>query len=389
MSSKAIAIIMSLVCVALLSAASAVSAAESVTREFPASSGGTLTLNLDTGGTVEITGDGGSSISVTYDLTCTPKCEIEFDESSAGLEITTDFISRGNTQNSSIDITVHVPSYYDVEIDSMGGGLSINGVEGRFSGQTMGGDLELLDVRGEAKLETMGGSIRLIDAEMDGSLKTMGGSVLFENVVGNIKGSSMGGNVRYKNVRRLDGQLGSPPRIDKGFDEVNMDSVQISTMGGTIDIEDASEGADLHTMGGDIRISEADVFVRAMTMGGDIEIDSIDGWVKATTMGGNIDVTVDGNGGDVNLTSMSGDIVLNVPSGFGMDLELEIAYTRNSSQKFQINAPGKLAQTISPDWDHSQGSPRKFIRSSGAVNGGGNSVKVSTVNGTITIVDGR
>ena len=99
------------------------------------------------------------------------------------------------------------------------------------TGETMGGDIDLRDVRGEARLETMGGSISLIDAEMEGSIKTMGGSVLFENVVGNIKGSSMGGNVRYKNVRRLDGQLGSPPRTGMDFDEIDMDSVQISTMG--------------------------------------------------------------------------------------------------------------------------------------------------------------
>jgi DUF4097 and DUF4098 domain-containing protein YvlB len=384
--SKAIVIIISLACVVALSTAIA---QEEITREFPASSGGRLSLDLETGGTVEITGTGGSSITVTYSLSCTPRCDIEFDESSSGLEISTSFVESRGKHNSSIDLRIQVPSYFDVEIDSMGGGLSIDGVDGTFTGETMGGDIDLRDVRGEARLETMGGSIRLIDAEMEGSITTMGGSVLFENVVGNIKGSSMGGNVRYKNVRRLDGQLGSPPRIGTNFDEIDMDSVQISTMGGEIEIDEAPEGADLHTMGGDIRVTEADRFVRAITMGGDIEIDSIDGWVDATTMGGNINVIVIGDGGDVNLESMSGDVVLSVPSGFGMDLALEIAFTQKSRQDFRIDAPGKVAQSVSPDWDRSQGSARKYIRSSGAVNGGGNTVKVSTVNGNITIVEGR
>ena len=41
-------------------------------REFPASSGGTLKLDLRAGGTVRITGDGGSSVSVKYSMHCTP-----------------------------------------------------------------------------------------------------------------------------------------------------------------------------------------------------------------------------------------------------------------------------------------------------------------------------
>jgi hypothetical protein len=86
---------------------------------------------------------------------------------------------------------------------------------------------------------------------------------------------------------------------------------------------------------------------------------------------------------------MSGDIDLVVPSGFGMDLDLEIAFTRNSSQDFEIDAPGNLPSTVSPDWDHGHGTPRKYIRSSGSVNGGGNSVKIETVNGNITIRERR
>ena len=120
-------------------------------------------------------------------------------------------------------------------------------------------------------------------------------------------------------------------------------------------------------------------------MGGDIEIDSIDGWVKATTMAGDVEVTMTGSGGDATLTSMTGDITLYVPSDFGMDLDLEIAYTRNSRQEYRLDAPGGLTPTVSPDWDHDQGTARKYIRSSGSVNGGGNTVKIKTVNGNITV----
>ena len=56
--------------------------------------------------------------------------------------------------------------------------------------------------------------------------------------------------------------------------------------------------------------------------------------------GGNIDATLTGNGGNATLTSMSGDVVLHVPHGFGMKLDLEIAFTKNSSKDYRIVAPG-------------------------------------------------
>ncbi len=222
----------------------------------------------------------------------------------------------------------------------------------------------------------------------DGFLKTMGGSVTFENVVGDVRGSSMGGNVRYKNVRSRGGRVVSPERTGGGVDDAVPDTVQISTMGGEVKVEEAPEGADLHTMGGNIQVRGARRFVRAKTMGGSIDIDSIDGWVQATTMGGNIEVHVTGQGGEVDLTSMAGDIELAVPAGFGMDLDLEIAFTRNSGKEFKITAPGGLKQSVTSDWDHDHGTPRKYIRMSGVVNDGGHAVKVRTVNGNVTVREG-
>ena len=42
----------------------------------------------------------------------------------------------------------------------------------------------------------------------------------------------------------------------EGLDDRTAETVQISTMGGEIEVEDAPEGADLHTMGGDIRVTD-------------------------------------------------------------------------------------------------------------------------------------
>jgi DUF4097 and DUF4098 domain-containing protein YvlB len=382
---KATVIVFAISCISLLTAASN---KEDGTREFRVGSGGELVLDLKAGGTVEISGTGGSTVSVSYEMECTPECSIDFEESKNSLNVTTRFAKGKGNQYSDIVLRIEVPSRFDVKLDSVGGGLSIDGVEGKFTGKTHGGEIVLHEVWGEAELTTMGGEITLTDSELDGLLKTMGGQVLFENVVGDIRGKSMGGNVRYKNVERRDGKLGSPPRTGGDLDASTSETVQISTMGGAIEVDEAREGADVHTMGGKIEIRDADRFVRAKTMGGDILIDAVDGWVEAITMGGDVDVTVTGSGGDVKLISMSGDITLQVPSGFSMELDLAIAYTRNSQQDYKIDTPYDLQHSVSDDWDREKGSPRKFIRAKGST-GGANSVRIETVNGNITVAEGR
>ena len=87
----------------------------------------------------------------------------------------------------------------------------------------------------------------------------------------------------------------------------------------------------------------------------------------------------------MTLTSLRANITLRVPRGFGMDLDLEIAYTRNSRQEYRIDAPRGLKPTVSPDRDYDKGSPRRYIRAAGAVNGGGNKVKIEAVHGNITV----
>ena len=62
------------------------------TREFKVAAGGKLTLNLDTGGGVKVSGTGGSSVTVTYRLSCSPECDIRFDQSD-----TQDFYKRTAT----------------------------------------------------------------------------------------------------------------------------------------------------------------------------------------------------------------------------------------------------------------------------------------------------
>jgi DUF4097 and DUF4098 domain-containing protein YvlB len=184
----------------------------------------------------------------------------------------------------------------------------------------------------------------------------------------------MGGNVVYKNVK---------PRNGKSTGKV----VHITTMGGSINVSDAPEGAEVHTMGGKIHIRSAKQFVSAKTMGGDIEIDDIDGWVKATTMGGNIEVTMTGDPDkgkrDVTLSSMGGDITLTVPGGLSMNVDIELVFTEKRQGKYKIFSDFDIKEEISDKWDFGNGTPRKTIHGTATLKGGKNRIKIETINGNI------
>jgi DUF4097 and DUF4098 domain-containing protein YvlB len=181
--------------------------------------------------------------------------------------------------------------------------------------------------------------------------------------------------------------------------------VVISKMGGGIDVANAPHGASLSTMGGGIHVGNVASFAKIKTMGGGIEVDHATGSVDATTMGGGITIsTAEGpvkatsmGGGitvrevgttsqqrDIRLDSKGGTIELTVPKDFSMDVKITLAYTRTDRQYHIVQHAGLDVHETS-DWDHSFGTPRKYIRASGIVGSGTNHVTIETVNGDVIL----
>jgi DUF4097 and DUF4098 domain-containing protein YvlB len=353
--------------------------AQAATRDWEVAiaPGGLVDLDLDTGASVEIGVGGGGTVRVRSEIGAdSDPVDVQVTETERGVRVTTRPVDRRRNHTSDVRLFLEVPQQVDVAIDSMGGGVTIDGVDGEIRGKTMGGALRLSNLRGELHLSTMGGDIELVDSEVDGKVSTMGGQVLLRDVVGNVDGSSMGGNVRLVNVTRRDGSSTG-------------DAVIISTMGGRIDVEDAPAGAELETMGGDIRVARAERYVAAKTMGGDIRLEEVGGWVEAVTMGGDIEATVVAGAEDdyhVELESMSGEVVLTLPRGVGFTFDVEIAYTRNRSGQYRIDSDVPLEISEDQEWtSRNRETPRKSIRGQGRVGDGAHPVRISTVNGNVTI----
>jgi DUF4097 and DUF4098 domain-containing protein YvlB len=358
---------------------------ETIQRSFNVSAGQKVHFNLKTGGSIRVSGWDRPVVSVDAQMKGrdAQNATIDFEQTASGVKITSRYVQHQRNNNSNIELEVHVPRKFDIEVETMGGEIRIAEVEGRMSGKTMGGELHLTGIKGEVNLTTMGGEITLTNSDVDGSLHTMGGKVQFQDVIGNVKGSSMGGNVVYRNVR---------PR-GSARSNATADEVVISTMGGEIRVEDAPVGANVSTMGGNITVGRAAKFVKAKTMGGDISIAEVDGWVDAETMGGNVSVQIiggdDGMRRDVTLSSKGGDITLTASSALPMDFELELAYTRNSSQNYRITSDFPIQVHETQGWDYSKGEPRRIISGAGSYSGGKNRIRIATVNGNIVIKRGR
>ncbi|MFA7288568.1 MAG: hypothetical protein WC055_06770 [Melioribacteraceae bacterium] len=347
-------------------------------KEFDSKPGNKLTLDFKTGASIEVESWNKNSVSVEikFQKNSDENIDVSFDQSANGLEISSKYKNKKNT-NGSIQILVHVPAKQDLDISTMGGSVVINDVEGVIEGKTMGGHLDFSNLKGKLDFQTMGGKIDLRDSDIDGKVKTMGGEVRLTNISGDVDASSLGGRVIQNNVKGRSGKS-----IGK---EIN-----ISTMGGSLEIDEAPNGAYLKTMGGEIEINKVSKFAEVETMGGNINIKEINGWVKAKTMGGDVSVKCTGDmensGNDITLSTMHGEVSLTIPKDASVRLELEITITKNQyDSKPEFETPFKLKVEESKEWDISKGDPRKYLRGSGTFNGGKNLIKIKSINGNIII----
>jgi DUF4097 and DUF4098 domain-containing protein YvlB len=368
---KMIAIVFALISIAGFSIAS------EVHQDFQVAPGKTLEINLKTGGNIHIAGWDKPIVSVNGSVSGPDEndCEVRVEQTSTGVTLKSRYTGDRRKFNSRGDFEIHVPAQFNVQVESMGGRVTVQNVEGEFDGRTMGGALEFSGLKGNISFSTMGGNINLTKSNLDGEVSTMGGNVFIEDVTGNVEGSTMGGKVVHKKSPGVGGE--------------NTGEVEISSKGGSLNVDDAPKGASLHTMGGKIFVRSAKDHVQAKTMGGDIRIDSIDGWVHAETMGGDITVTMTGDPSagnrEVELISYGGDIEITVPDELAMTLDLEIAYTKGRSGRYSIKSDFPFQTKESSDWEYDHGSPRKYIHGSGTVGAGTNRVHIRTINGDIIL----
>jgi DUF4097 and DUF4098 domain-containing protein YvlB len=193
------------------------------------------------------------------------------------------------------------------------------------------------DVSGRVKILTHSGEIVVGSAGAGADVKTLGGDIQIGPVKGDLAAQTLAGDVRAGSV---------------------------------------SGAARVETSGGDIRIGRVDGGLRARTGGGDIVVPVVIGAVAATTAGGDVRIAVASrelkNG--VTIQSGGGDVTLTLPSDFRGDFDLTVTEADPSETAIRSDFP-----------EISISRREGTVRGTGAVNGGGEKVRVQTTSGTIRL----
>ncbi|MBM4171206.1 MAG: DUF4097 domain-containing protein [Ignavibacteria bacterium] len=186
------------------------------------------------------------------------KMKFSIEKTSIGIKVTAKkesswFFNWGSGY--SVRIEIMLPNYFDTNIETSGGDIYIQNINGRFKLETSGGDIELKNTEGDLRVGTSGGDIKVDSHEGKTNVSTSGGDIIVKNLNGDLKSSTSGGDIQIS--------------LQNG-------SILAKTSGGdiSIDYDGANKGIKASTSGGDIKLrlpSNFTASVELETTGGSID----------------------------------------------------------------------------------------------------------------------
>jgi len=226
--------------------------------------GGHFRLDTDLG-SVTVTGRAGPDVH----LIVTSRRELDeiltfrFDEGSGSVTVTAKRKHKGwfSDNNNRVHYEVEVPTETATDINTSGGGISIQGLHARAKLDTSGGGIKVHELTGDLEADTSGGSIDLAEIKGRMRVQTSGGGIDGRNLDGDLNADTSGGSI--------------------DLDHVSGD-VKCSSSGGGIHIREAGGRVEAETSGGGIETS----FAKGNARGGSLE-----------TSGGGIEVSLDPDAG--------------------------------------------------------------------------------------------
>ncbi len=172
-----------------------------------------------------------------------------------------------------LDLTVFVPRKYNADLNTAGGAIEVDQLEGELNCDTAGGSIRIGEVKGEIEAGTSGGKITLDRCEGNAKVETSGGSIKVGEVSGDLYAETSGGHIR---IERAGG------------------SVYAHTSGGGIRLDEAGGPVDLSTSGGSIHANftrQPDGDSRMSTSAGSVNVGikkGLDFDLRAETSAGRI-----------------------------------------------------------------------------------------------------
>jgi hypothetical protein len=217
---------------------------------------------------------------------------------------------RDPFKNLHVEYTVSIPSRFNVDLHTSGGGIQVADLEGTVKLHTSGGNLNMATIKGPINAHTSGGSIEIESGTGNADVHTSGGNIRIGNLNGDLVAKTSGGSITLAGVKGNAeiGTSGGNIRIDHA-----QGTLKARTSGGSIKAQLAggpTEDSSLHTTGGNIELALAEktaVNLNARTTGGNVQSDFDGEWNKqrnklvAQINGGGPELDVQTTGGSIKI----------------------------------------------------------------------------------------
>ncbi|MGH9743783.1 MAG: TonB family protein [Candidatus Acidiferrum sp.] len=317
----------------------------------------------------------------------------------AGVEITGTSPTQSGRDGANaqfyVQFEVTVPAGYSLDVNTGVGDIETQDIGGTASLITQGGNIRTgrigyigfpntPQVHPTAKLSTQGGHIQIKDVAGDVDAFTAGGHIAAGNISGDAVLRSGGGHIRA-------GQISGRARLETDGGNITLKQagsfVSVRTGGGQIDFGEVRGSVRAQTGGGGIRIITVSGPMEVESNGGSICLTRVAGAVRAATGGGNIQAWINPDTGDTGgkvslpgasqLSSGAGNIVVFLPRNLAVNID---ALVENGGVG-RIEADPALLLNIQPLGNRSSGP----VRAIGALNGGGEVLKLRSTVGKIRL----
>jgi hypothetical protein len=265
-----------------------------IEKQLELSSGGTFRLDTDAGSVSVVGESSGGAVVVVTSKHSDLEDHFKFSFEGSGSEARVRAERRGSRvfnwfrSGPSMHFEVRVPKDVRVFIDTSGGRIELETIDGDVDLDTSGGSITVEDVRGKVVADTSGGAIHISEVWGDVNADTSGGSISISAVDGN---------------------------------------VVADTSGGGISMDDISGDIVADTSGGGIRIEEAGGSVRADTSGGPVTV----GFSPGNNRGG-------------SLSSSGGGVTARIDPSVGLDIDASTSGGRVYSD-IPVTVRGSISKT--------------------------------------------
>ncbi len=334
--------------------------------------GGSLTVKLLVGD-INFTTWNKDEIKVKYDSNEDDnRGQLVINRDNNNIEIT----SSSDYYIDNIDITI--PVQINLEVSTTAGDIKIRSdINGKVKIRTSGGDIKLENIDGNAELKTDGGDIRTGKVNGNAQINSSGGDLNVGPVTGQAEIKTAGGSITV-------GNIGKGAEIKTAGGNVNSKNIGgnavITTGGGNIDADEISGSAELKSGGGNIDIEKAKGKVTAKTGAGNITLKNVYGSVYASSGAGEVSVKLFPNAsGDSEIKTSAGGITLSIPgdSKVTVDAKTSSVSTWGGDDTNDIVSDFQVSEN-----ENRNGQNHKVYK----INGGGNTITLRAVFGTVKIL---